>query len=325
MLVSELTRLLDSGDYRRCLEEAALLLADGGHGTEAQARIYSAICRSKLELADHFGAVAAGELALRLAEEAQLDDLRGFLLPDLGLALSEVRRQAEAVAVLRRYLSELGLYTGARCREGAALQRLGGALYRAGETDTAISRYWQAHSWFERFGDAASAIDCTRSILRIYLDQGQPELAIALLQAGDDYARSHPLDRDFLTAHLLDRSLFHLVVGKHDVSTLEAFQALEAAEDRLVAQARAHLLLAQNALAQDKPRDALSFALAARVASIDGKLYDLEFEASDILFRLLQAKGARLVRHLESDYYEQKVDIYRYISEKVVRRMLEDQ
>ncbi len=321
MLVSELTRLLDSGDYKRCLEEAVQLLAEGGHGTEELARIYGAICRSQLELADYFGAVDAGKQAVVLSELGGLADLRGFVLPDLGQALCEVRRYEEALAIFQRFSTELHDYTGARCREGAALQREAGTLYRSGAAAEAIDRYWQAHGWFERYGDGASAMDCTRAILRIYLDQGQPGAAIPLLQDGDAYARSHPLDRDFLATHLLDRALFHLAAGQYDASIQEAFRALEAAEDRLLQQARAHLILAQNALAKENPREALSFALAARVAAIDGKLYDLEFEAAEILFRVLHEKGARMVRQMEEDYYEQKVDIYRYLSERVVKRM----
>lgn len=325
MLVSKLARLMDSGDYKRCLEEAALLLAEGGHDAEATARIHAAICRSRLELADYFGAVEAGQKAIALADSAELADLRGFLLPDHAMALCEVRRYDDALAAFDRFLSELPAYTGARCREGSTLQRLAATLYRSGSPEEALKRYWQAHAWFQRYGDSASGVACTRAILRIHLDQGQPEATIPLLLEGDRYAQAHPLDREFLTAHLLDRAQFHLSVGRYDESMREAFQALEAAEDRLVHQSRAHLILAQNALAMDRPQDALSFALAGRVAAIDGKVYDLEFEASEILFRLMQQKGARLVQRLEADYYEQRVDIYRYLSERVVRRMTDSQ
>lgn len=324
MLVRDLSRLVDSGEYRRCLDEAtALLKVAEGLGLEEKARIYAAMCRCQLELTDYFGAVEAGELALQHATEAGAADLGGFVLSDLGRALLEIRQYDTALQILTRYFSEVPEFSASRCREGLVHLTMAGVLERLDRRREAMERYREAHRWFLRYGDLKAAADCLRAVVRVHLEHGEPEHAAAMLREGDLYAAEHPEDRVFLANHLLDRGFFHLAIGQYQVSIQEAFQGLEVADARLDQQSRAHMLLCQNALATNRPRDALNFAMAARVSAIDGRHYDLEFEASETLFRLLRERGARIIREIESDYYRRGVDIYHYLSERVIRRMLD--
>jgi tetratricopeptide (TPR) repeat protein len=319
--VSHLARLLESGAYEECLALAAALLAEEGHTREGLARIQAAICRSRLELTDYFAAAEAGKVAVLLADEAGAADLLGAVLIDLATAHGQIRRYDEALEAFQRYLAGLPAYTAARCLEGTALQRMAETLRRAGRPAEALTRVQEARRWFDRFGDAASAVQCARAAIRLHLEQGELAQAVPLLQAGDRHAADHPDDREFLSSHLLDRALFRLAAGEYELASAEAFWALEAAGDRLAQQCRAQLLLAQIALARSEHREALTFALAARVSAIDARAYDLEFEASDLLFRLLRERGERLLREVESDYYRQGVDLFLYISERVVSRL----
>lgn len=321
MCVSELGRLLQCGEYKRCLEEATALLAAGAHDSEEVARIQAAICRSRLELTDFFGAVAAGQEAVVFAAEAQNYDVIGAALVDLATALVAVRLYDQAVDLFERYLDGLPTYTASRCMEGIALYRMADALHRTGRHRAALECYSRARLWFERFGDEESSRESARAMMRLFLDAGEPEQALPLLLEGDQYAARCPGDREFLGAHLLDRAMYFLAVGRYEESKQEAFRALEAVGDWLVQQARANLLLCHNALALNQPREALAFALAARVSAIDGRLYDLEFEASDVLFRLLRERGTWLLREVEADYREHGVNIYHYLSDQVINRL----
>lgn len=321
MSVSHLARLLESGDFRRCLSEAAALLEAGECDTETLARIQAVLCRSRLGLTDYNAAIEAGQQAVDLAGRVQSWDVLGFALLDLGTALIHVRRYDEALGVYARYLSALPSFTAAQCAEGAVRERLAGTLMLTGRPAEAQAEYWQAHRWFERFGDDRSAQDCVRAIVRIHLAQGQLLPVPELLARGTEHARAHPGDREFLAEHLLDWAQYYQAASRLDEAVRAGWQALSLADDRAVQQARAQLLLCQIALAQDRPADGLSFALAARVTAIDGKLYDLEFEASEILFRLLRIHGPGLLRELESDFAQQGVNIYHYLSEPVLQRM----
>lgn len=324
MLVNDLARLVELGDFKRCLEEAQHLWRLGGHDTEARARIQAAICRCSLELTDFFAAAQAGRLAVELAEEIGDADLLGFAVIDLATARGEVRLYEQSVMDFERFLAELASFTAARCMEGTALRRIAKVLHRSGQPQEALGRLCQARSWFHRYGDEASAMEAVRSMIRIHLELQQFDLVGALLEECSRYALEHQLDREFLSDHLLDRAVYRLAIGKYETAVQEGFQALEAADNRLLQQCQAHLVVSQAALALGRPKDALSFAMAARVAAIDARRYDLEFEASEILFRMLHGRGACLLREIETDYYQQGVDIFHYISEQTIRKMQQD-
>jgi hypothetical protein len=80
-------------------------------------------------------------------------------------------------------------------------------------------------------------------------------------------------------------------------------------------------MLAESALAQDKSCEAFSFALAARISAIDGRAYDIELEASDILLRLMRERGERLLQEVEGDFHREGVDINHYLSPRLVARI----
>lgn len=321
MSVSYLGRLLEAGDYKRCLTEAITLLEDGGHDLEAVARIQAAICRSCLELTDHFAAIRAGRAAVDAARKAGAPDVLGPALVDLGTALAAIRQYEEALATFTEFLEAMPTFTAAQCMEGTVLHRMADTLRRAGRPLEALDTYWRARRWMERFGDEAAAREVSRAIIHLLLEMGDPDMAVPLLADGDRYALSSPADRPFLSSHLQARAHWHLARGEYDLAANQAFQALEAADDRLDQQSSAHLLLCQTALAQGKPREALHFALAARVSAIDGRHYALEFEASTLLFRLLRERGERLLREVEADCYAQGLDLYHYLSERALHQM----
>ncbi|MGE5676373.1 MAG: hypothetical protein ACM3XM_21225 [Mycobacterium leprae] len=299
------------------MAEASRLLAFE-QGTEARARIQAAVCRSCLELTDYFAAAEAGEAAVRLAEEAQAFDVAGLALLDLATAESRIRRYESALLHFARYFDGLSTYTAARCMEGTALQRMGDTLTRAGRHAEALERYGAARRWYERFGAEQCVLECARAMIRIHLDRGEPGEAVSLLGECSRYAAAHQGDRAFGADHLLDRAYYLFAMRRHAESVQAASGALELADDRLAQQSEAQLLLCRNALSQNKREEALSFALAARVCAIDGRLYELEFEASELLFRLLREGGIELLQALEPDFAAAGVNLFQYLPERLL-------
>jgi tetratricopeptide (TPR) repeat protein len=314
--VTHLTRLLDTGEYQQCLQEAAAMLTAGGHSEEDGARIYAAICRSCLELTDYRAAEQAGRQAEALARRAGASDVLGFVLVDLATAQAQLRRYNEALDTFKRYQAGLDTYVAACCLEGAALQRMAEAYRKAGRPAEAIACFQRARRWFDRFGDQASAQEAVRAMVHLYLEQNEPAQALPLLQE----LRRAIIDGEAQCRYLLDWTRYYLVTREYDQAAAIGFLALECADDRLAQQSQAHLLLCRAALAQSKPEEALCFAMGARVAAIDGRLYDLEFEASEVIFGLLRSYGADLLNAVEADFARQGVSLYQYLSEDVVRR-----
>jgi len=315
--VSQLSRLLETGEYKRCLEAAASLLAEGGHDKEGQARIYAAITRSCLALTDYPAAVEAGRTAVLLAEASGSADVLGSALVDLATALGNTRRFEAALATFARYLQMLPLFTAARCLEGRALQRQADTCRRAGRPEEAVRAYRRAMRWFQRYGDDAGAIGCAQALVRLHIDQGQLRSAARLLAVLDGHARAHPGDHEFLGTQLVDRALFHLRSGRSVESAREAMAALELSPSLAVA-CRAQMMLAHAALEQNKPADALNFLFAARVGAIDARLYDLEFEASRLLLSVLNGPdGQALLLEVDDAYCQAGVDISHYLAADV--------
>lgn len=311
MSVSRLLRLLETGQYHRCLEEAAVLSAEGGHGSEGAARIEAAVCRSCLALTDYHCATQAGERAAALAREAGDYDLLGAVLVDLGAALGQTRRLSQAESALREYLDGLPACTAARCMEGIALQRLAGVVLDAGRSVEALTLYERARQWHSRFGDDASVRECVRAMFRLHLRDGRHGDALRLLAQQGETG-----DCD----SLLDWAEYLLAVGRWGESANAAMAALDLAGGEAERQCRAQLLLCRTAGAQGCKVEALEFALAARVTAIDGRLYALEFEAADLLFGLLRQGGAPLMREVAADFDRQGVNVYHYLSDEAVRR-----
>jgi len=317
--VSHLTRLLDMGEYRRCLQEASMLLAEGAHDAEGEARIQAAICRSYLELTDYQAAIAAGARAADLARRSGAHDVLGAVLLDLGTAQGQVRRSEDALSSFEEFLALLPAYTGARCLEGAARSRQAEVLQCMGRSGEALEAYRMAVHWFDRYGDEPGAQQCLHAMSRIYLDLRQPGKALRCLRESDHRARVRTESRASRCERLLSWARYRLAAGLNAEAARAGYAALECTEDRLDLQAEAQLIMCRAALSQDLPAEALSLALAARVAAIDGRHYEQEFEASQIIFRLLQERGMALLHEVEAVYRKQGVNIYHYLSERALR------
>lgn len=319
MSVCRLVRLLETGQYQHCLKEALALLETGTVDDRNQARIYGAICRCRLELGNSREAEQIGLHALSLAEAAADADLLAPILIDVGTARMRQRRYTTALEAWERYERLLPQLTAAQCQEGWVGRQKAEALQRLGQLDRALDAYAAARRWFERFGDQASARLCQRAMVDIHLGRGDLKRLRRLLAEGD--RRMADADGAHRTEHLLDWASYLLASGRPAMAAGRAFAVLEQAT-ALDQQGRAQMILCEAALQQEKPVEAFAFALAARVSAIEGSHYSLEFDASEVIFRLLRLHGSELLNEVAADFERQGVNIYDYLSELAVRRCL---
>jgi tetratricopeptide (TPR) repeat protein len=314
-----LVRLLETGEYQVCLKEALALLDTGTADDSEQARIYGAICRCRLELGNSREAEMIGLHALSLAEALADADLLAPILVDIGTARMRLRRFGPALEAWEQYERLLPQMTGARCREGFVSRQKAEALQGLGQIDQALAAYAAAGRWFDRFGDAASARACQRAMIAIHLERGDLKRVRRLLAEGD---RVMPgAEAAIRTDHLLDWACYLLASGRPALAAARAFAVLDQAAS-LDQQGRAQMILCQAALQQEKPVEAFAFALAARVSAIEGSHYSLEFDAAEVIFRLLRLHGSELLDEVAADFERQGVNIYDYLSELAVRRCL---
>ena len=317
--VKDLARMLDNQEYQECLDKAESLLLVGELAVDEQAVVYHAICRSRISFQDYFGAAEAGRSAVEAARRAAAYDTLGRALLDLGVAQVHIRKYETAVETFSNYLLCRAQYDQALQHEGKVLFNLGVTFRRLDRYDEALHYALAARHWYVQHGDLPSADEARRSAVATLLLAGRLDQAEPLLAEGDAYQHGED-DRPAMLEHMLQRAELALYRGDHSRSIEMAFAALEAAEGNLALQSRSHIMLCQNALAMERWKDALGFALAARVAAIDGRFYDLEFEASHLMFGLLHSQGFDLLRELDREYFAIGLDICHYISESAYRR-----
>ena len=319
MGVRDLVRMLDNQEYQACMKAAESMLLLGQLSPQEQTMAYHALCRSRIGFQDYFGAAEAGNAAVEGARQTGDYDMLGRALLDLGVAQVHIRQYEPAIQTFSTYLLCRAHFDAALQHEGKVFFNLAVTFRRIGRYDDALQYALAARRWFDQAGDALAADESRRSAVATLLLAGRLDEADRLLREGDAYQQSID-EPQALLEHTLQRSELHLLRGEHTCSIELAFSALEGAGDDLALQSRSHLLLCQNALAMQRWKDALGFALAARVAAIDGRFYDLEFEASELMFGLLQNQGFDLLRELDQEYFAIGLDICHYISESVYRR-----
>lgn len=314
----ELHRLLESGDYWGCLARGRALLEEQPLLDAERSSVLHALSRCHLALGQYGGAAAAGERAVVLAERHQLADLAGNALLDLAKALAGLRRYPEALAALDRFREALPEYTATLCLEGMALKLTGEILLMAGQPEEAVDWLARAYHWFHRFGDEQTAGDCLLTMVDGHLAANDLEAAALRLAEAESRGESDPV---FTGRRLLVRARYLQAKGQDQPSVDEAFRALVLAEHCSELQVEAQLHLSRMAERMRRPVDALSFALAARVSAIDGRLYSLEFKASAWLMSLIRQHGIQPMAELAADMEGQGVDIYQYLDPVAVERL----
>lgn len=320
--VPELGFLFSSGDYDRCLTEAEARLA-APVTSEEEAAVQQYISRCRSELGDSFGALEAAIRATEAAQRGDDLDLLATCLQDQGALQLKLRRYRDVQVSLNGFLSLRPVVSASvRSQEGQALLGLGQAHRRLRQTREATVYLEAARSVLERSGDGAGAELARGELVRALLEGGQAEGVPVLLEEGDLYAAAHPDDAAAALTTSLDWGEYFFQTGDYQASIDRGFLVLDGAPDLLAHQARAHLLLCRNALVLGRPKDALNFALGARVAAIDGRRYDLEFEASEVLFQVLRQHGTHLLAELDREYQQVGLDICQYISEEVYNRLV---
>lgn len=309
-MLHQLLSMLERREYHQCVDLANFLLSMGTTQPVEAVQIHQVLSRSYLALTEPQRSIAAAEAALVAAEALGRPDLTADLLYTLGLALEQLQRYDEAVRTLYRALQA----ESDPNRQGAILADIAGVQRRLGALELSAETYALASARHAAAGDEARAYRCSRQALSAYLKLANADRALPLLTRNDAYIRAHPEDREAALAHALDWAAFFQAAGEPDRSIRVAFQVLELSTD-LAQQAQAQLLLCQGARSQDRPLEALSFAMAARISAIDARAYVLEFEAGEAIHQLLQQYGPSLLHGLDRELQTRGVDLYQYISE----------
>lgn len=321
-----LVSLMEDGQFEKCLRLAEQQLLRGGMSRSQLARLNMVICRCRVGLNDPHHAVIAGQLAVKLARDAQDWDTMGRVHHTLGIAYVGTRQYDEALTQFYAYLEFLSRYTTSRRFEGAVWKSIGIAHQRKLENEQAIGALTRAQHWFSKQGSEHGAFGCMHELIHIYLHQNETdplaslEPAAALLKRQKAIARKYPEDTYFRAIYLSDHASFYLQQGRISRAIISALKAMEARKgDHLLAY-NCHMVLHHCTRIRGDAKESLGYALAARVQAQQIRQHELEYLASRAMAEVIRQQGSQVVRDLDLEYKAMGVDLGQFLSPDLLQR-----
>jgi CheY-like chemotaxis protein len=275
----------------------AIGLAAGVIPPAEQPGAHLALCKVYMELPEPNlpKAVYHGEQAVTGAEALGQGELYAHATLALATCFLQMGWAGDAVRVLNRYLG-----SGARLEaiEGDIYFQLGQALHRLGDLSAAGNSLVHARDWY-----AARGMD---------LLAGEADEQMALIgstaQAGE--ADLPPETDDAFEGHLV-RGEYFLLRNNPVLAMKEGFAALYLSGDEPVRLFQSFSLLMRGARVRGHHKEAMGFAVSARVAALDARRFELAFQATQFfgeMYLSLGAEAAQIFHQLEQDYRENGID-----------------
>lgn len=325
-MIQVLTALMEEGQYDKCLKAAEQQLLKGGWNISQLAQINLVICRCRLGLQDPQGAVPSGLLAVKLLRDLGEWDLLGRALLNVGTAFVGVRKYNEALEQFYGYFEYLPYYRESKRFEGAIWKHIGITHQRRLETPPAVEALNRAREWFTKHGVDHGAFTCTHDLLNTHLQvhETDPTASLApvveLLAEERAMVKKYPGDTHMRGLLYLDEASYYFQVRRFGRALVRAMQAMEVHRGDPMLNFHSHMVLYRCNRELGHARDALGYALAARVEALHARAYDLEFLASQAMAEVIREQGVEVVRQLDVQYKEMGIDLGQYLSPSLLRR-----
>lgn len=326
-MLQYLVQMMEDGEFQKCLKHAEQQLLRGGMTLAQMATLNLVICRCRLGVNDPYGAINSGLLAIKLARDTQEWDTLGRSLLNVGTAYTGTRQFDLALHHFYSFFEHLHLYKESRRFEGAIWRSIGVAHQRKLETDRAIQALNRARHWFAKQGADQSAFSCLHDLIHTYIqmhDTKQPgsslNLVVDLLAAERAIGAKNPSDNYFRSYYLYDQAAYYLRCKRIPRAIVCAMKAMEVRRGDRQLNFQANMVLCECNRELGDFKQALGYALAARVEAIQGKHYEMEFIAAQAMVELIRQQGAEVVRELDKEYSAMGIDLGQYLSPSLLRR-----
>ncbi|HWI63951.1 MAG TPA: hypothetical protein VNT75_19115 [Symbiobacteriaceae bacterium] len=321
-----LFQLMEEGEFEKCLRLSEQMLLRGGMTLVEMAKLNLVICRCRLGLHDSYGAVNSGLLAVKLARDLKEWDVLGRALLNVGTAYMGTRQYDLALQNFYGYLENVHMYSAARRFEGAIWRSIGVAHQRKLEPDRAVDALNRGYKWFAKQGADHSAFSCVHDLIHTYLQMrdANPDSSLDpvpdLLEKERQLARKYPADDFFQGIYQYDRAAHYLRCGRYARAMVCAMKALDVCRSDHQLTSNAHMILYECSRDLGDTKQALGYALAARVEAIRGRHYELEFLAAQAMADIIRKQGTEMIRELDLEYQAMGVDLGQYLSPVLLRR-----
>lgn len=321
-------KLMEDGEFQTCMRLAEQQLTRGGLTLAELAKINLVICRSRLGLQDSYGAVPSGLLAVKLARDTAEWDVLGRALLNLGTAFVAIRQYDHALHHFYSYFEHLHQYQIAQRFEGAIWKHIGITHQRKLETDQAIDALQRARKWFEKQEIDLSTFTCMHDIINTLLQKHSADAATSLapveelLKAEFLLVRKYPDDTYYRATYLQDQAAHYLRAGRIPRAMVCAMKAMETRKGDHDLAFHCHMVLHRCCRLVGDAKQALGYALAARVQALQARHYEFEFLATQAMTEVIREQGAKVVHELEKEYQALGIDLSQYMPSSLLRREL---
>lgn len=325
-MIEYLVKLMEAGEYQKCLRHSEQQLLRGGMTIAELATLNMVICRCRIGNNDSYGAINSGLLAAKLARDIGDWDTLGRSLLNVGTAYMGTRQHDLALHQLYSYFEHLHKYVVARRFEGAVWKSIGIAHQRKQESDQAIIALERARQWFLKQEVEHSAFTCTHDLINTYLQRHRvkPKATLEpvndLLKAEKALVAKFPKETYYRGIYLNDKANFYLRSGRLHRAIVCAMQAMELRKGDHQLAFHSHMILYECSRLMGDAKQALGYALAARVAALQGKHYELEYIAAQAMVDIIKEQGTKVVQELDAEYRAMGIDLSQYVTPAMLGR-----
>lgn len=325
-MVDYLWDLMLQGEYRRSLELAEVELLKTAGDLHSLARLNYIIFFCRMKLGDLVACISSGLLALTLAQRLGNTDLEAGALVNLGWAYNRCRKYEEALAFFYDYVT-LNQRTGvAPFREELAWRGIGLSLSNQMRSAEAIKAHERVVAIVSRHGKREDELRAVLDLVSIRLGGAatDPEQFLPgtkeLLQTVRSELKQDPALIALETLYLVQVAYYYLYGKRYGRAIVVAHRGLQLSKGDKYLEYRFHMILYRAYSAVQNHKDAFGHALAARMAAIADRRYDLEFEAAEQMATVLRRQGLGVMTELDREYQGMGIDLGQFISPNSIQR-----
>ncbi len=310
--VQWLEKLVDQEQWDKILQVTEQIVRRGGHTTVEYAHINYAVCRARAHRQELIHAIPAGELCRRLCQDTNQWDLLGRVLLVLGVAYGRSRSYSAALSALYDYFTYQSKYRAARHLLGHVWLNIGNVLYNSGGVAEARKAFQRAREEYQSLKNPEGHHTATQLLLECYL-QVELRAVPALLAEMRAYAANYPSQQNSRAGYYLARARYAYRVGAYKWAGSLCVAGLAEPNKSTLTEFDLSLLLSSCLAAAGDHKNALGYALSARLKAIHANTFDLEFVAIEAMYDLMSKHGASLLQALDREYLEQGLDMIPFV------------
>lgn len=318
-MISYLKELMEQGEYHKALQVAMEALLQVGNDLHEFVEVNLLVAECRLKLNEPLAALPSAQIASKLARDLESYDALATAELFKGKAYANMRQYVEAMDSCFTVIEFGPRLQGRKRLEYDTWMCLGFIYERVGDAKQQI---WALrNAWKLNFvtRNSVERNSLRTMLLHASLSAKDYDSARDLLRDWRNYLGQNPEDTHGRYLYVVDLARFALERKKYRVTSHLALEELDRQKGHPIRQGVFYQYLYEASIGLDRPEEALGYALAARMAALEARRYDIEFEAAEWVVELVRKYGSGLVAKLDKRYMAQGVNLGSFLGQQTWR------